>query len=95
MKEVTETLRIKDDFADQCKRTSPDCVASTAASFCGSFLTISVARKNNTVAITPELSATIKDWNVCPIEGSPSLCQPKAAIKSQNGRLASVMPSTR
>ena len=43
-------------------KTSPDCVASTVANFCGSSFTRSVAKKNNTVAINPELTATIKHW---------------------------------
>ncbi|CAM5211273.1 hypothetical protein UACE39S_02337 [Ureibacillus acetophenoni] len=41
--------------------TSVDCVASTAANFPWSSRTRSVAMKNSTVAITPELSATIND----------------------------------
>ena len=64
--------------------TSPAWVASTTASCFGLCLTRLVASKNSNVAITPENSATLRDWRICPEEGSPWVSSAYAEHSSQS-----------
>ena len=79
----------------RAKRTSIDCVASTEANFCIFPRTKSVAMKKRTVAMTPENSATKRDWKLCIFVGAPTVKKPYNESKNQNGRLAKVIPNTR
>jgi hypothetical protein len=47
------------------------------------------------VAITPEHTATMKDWPICPKLGEPDSINANIEMAIQSGKLAIVIPSTR
>ena len=45
--------------------------------------------------MTPENTATIKDWSICPPDGKPASTPAKTDKSNQKGTLIKVIPKTR